>query len=111
VDEPGDEEAPGALVYTAEEAAPMIKVTAYWMKARARRGYIPFTRIGRQYLWTPEQIREIVSAGEHRPLEPSLPRRPAAPVRSPTRAPEAPPPVLRARVPRRKREAGRHEER
>lgn len=94
-------EDPPALIYTAEEAAPVIKKTAYWLKTHARKGDIPFTRIGRSYLWTADQLAEIVRAGEHRP-------RVQAPYRSapwggrPAEPDNAFRTPLRANIPRRK---------
>lgn len=86
--------------YDAKKAGDFIGQTANWMKTQARAGKIPFTRIGRQMRWTPQQIAEILRAGEQKP-QPVLASRPPAR----RRAGAGDPAVLQARPQQRKRGA------
>ena len=61
--------------YDAKKAGDIIGQSANWMKTQARAGKIPFTRVGRQMRWTPQQLAEILRAGEQKPrlaLAPAL---------------------------------------
>ena len=85
-------------VYTADEAAAILKCTASWLKEQARRRKIPFTKIGGSYRWTSAHLEEIIRLGEHQP-EPQFPPRPYA--RRPPEMPAADDvPLLQARTPR-----------
>ncbi len=53
--------------YDAAQAGDLIGQTENWMKTHARAGKIPFTRVGRQLRWTPQQLSEILRAGEQKP--------------------------------------------
>jgi len=63
--------------YDAAEAGKILHKSANWMKTQARAGKIPFTRLGRGMVWTPQQISEILRAGEQKP-RPALASRPPA---------------------------------
>lgn len=71
--------------HTADQAAVILKVSANWMRDKARAGVIPCTMVGGSYHFTDEHLRETLRLFE----------RPAAPV-----------PVLVPRVPARRRDAG-----
>ena len=83
--------------YDAAEAGKILHRSANWMKTQARAGKIPFTRLGRQTVWTPQQISEILRAGEQKP-------RPVLVAHAPARRRSAGDAVttLQARQPRRK---------
>ena len=63
--------------YDAEEAGKILHRSANWMKTQARAGKIPFTRLGRKMVWTPQHLAEILRAGEQKP-RPVLASRPPA---------------------------------
>lgn len=87
------------LTFDAATAGESIGRSANWMKTQARAGKIPYTRIGREMRWTPQQLAEIIRAGDRRP-------RPVLVARTPSRRRQpGAPPVLEARTPRRKRPA------
>lgn len=88
--------------YDAEQAGKIVGRSAYWMKAQARAGKIPHTRVGRSYAWTPAHLNEFLRAGEKKPRPALVPSTPAA-KRS---AGGGQAPVLQARTPRRKRDSG-----
>ncbi|MFD7298593.1 helix-turn-helix domain-containing protein [Streptomyces sp. NPDC059897] len=88
-----------------EEIADVLGCSAWWVKDRARRRLIPFTRVGRAYRFTSDHLAEIIRMHEARPAAPRqvtaaapdpAPNRPASP--RPETAPTA---RLRARPPRR----------
>ncbi len=93
-----------ALFYPAD-VAKALGMSEWWVKEQARRGRIPFTKPGRAYRFTAEQVAEIVHMYEARPTVAAAPQvravAAAAPkklanpqsLRSATR--------LRARMPRR----------
>ncbi|MFD7016408.1 helix-turn-helix domain-containing protein [Streptomyces sp. NPDC059928] len=92
-------------LYVPEEVAAVLGCSAWWVKDRARRRLIPFTRVGRAYRFTGEHLAEIIRMHEARP---ALPQQSAA--TAPARKPRAPQPSspsavptarLRARPPRR----------
>jgi hypothetical protein len=92
---------PPVTVFTADEAAGILRCTASWLKERARKREIPFTKIGGSYGWTPGHLAEIIKLFEHRPSG-----RAGAPVaarRTASQGDEVP--VLKARTPRRTRGA------
>jgi hypothetical protein len=84
----------------AGQAGEIMHQTANWMKTNARRGKIPFTRIGRKMVWTPQQLREIGRAGEQKPHVVLVPRTPAR-----RRQSDAAAAALKAKPPRRRRDA------
>lgn len=86
--------------YDAEKAGEIIGQSANWMKVHARRGDIPYTRVGRIMRWTPQQIAEILRNGAQKPRPVLVPRTPAR-----RRAADAGASALQARTPRRKRDA------
>jgi hypothetical protein len=83
--------------YDAEEAGEIIHQSANWMKTQARARKIPFTRVGRGMVWTPQQLAEILRAGEQRPKPALVPRTPQR-----RKAASGDAPALQARSPRRK---------
>ncbi|MGW5527945.1 helix-turn-helix domain-containing protein [Streptomyces xanthochromogenes] len=93
-------------LYVPEEVASILGCSVWWVKDRARRRLIPFTRVGRAYRFSGEHLAEIVRMHEERPAVNA--RRlgvAAAPTRKPpTRhRPDAAVPTVRlkARPPRR----------
>ncbi|MFI0860363.1 helix-turn-helix domain-containing protein [Streptomyces smyrnaeus] len=96
-------------LYYPEEVAAVLGCSTWWVKDRARRRLIPFTRVGRAYRFTSDHLAEIIRMHEARPAATQR-RTPAASVRktppqpSPTRS-TAPEPRLRARPPRRARQS------
>ena len=93
-------EAP-VTVFTAEEAAGILRCTVSWLKEKARKREIPFTKIGGSYGWTPGHLAEIIRLFEHRPS--GRADAPVAARRAKPQGDEAP--VLKARTPRRTRGA------
>jgi hypothetical protein len=87
--------------YNAAQAGQIVGKSAYWMKAKARAGKIPHTRVGREYRWLPEHLNEILLQGEKKPGAPPVRESPAA--ARPDGEGRAP--GLVARQPRRKRDA------
>lgn len=88
-------------VFDAEEAAVILKCKVSWLKEKARKREIPFTKIGGSYGWTPGHLAEIIKLFEHRPSG-----RTDAPVAARRTAPQGDEvPVLKARTPRRTRGA------
>ena len=63
--------------YDAAEAGKILHRSANWMKTQARAGKIPFSRLGRQMVWTPQQLAEILRAGEQKPRAVLTARHPA----------------------------------
>ncbi|MCJ0868430.1 MULTISPECIES: helix-turn-helix domain-containing protein [unclassified Streptomyces] len=89
-------------LFRPEEIADALGCSAWWVKDRASRGRIPFTRVGRSYRFTAEHLAEIIRLYEVRPAiapEPVAPSVRTVPSR--TAAPSA---RLRARRPRRARQ-------
>ncbi|WP_176956450.1 MULTISPECIES: helix-turn-helix domain-containing protein [unclassified Streptomyces] len=96
-------------LYVPEEVAAFLGCSAWWVKDRARRRLIPFTRVGRAYRFTGEHLAEIIRMHEARP---ALPQQGAvaAAVSKPSAPQPSPSPVvstarLRARPPRRARQS------
>ncbi|WP_079043585.1 helix-turn-helix domain-containing protein [Streptomyces kanamyceticus] len=93
-------------LYVPEEVAAVLGCSAWWVKDRARRRLIPFTRVGRAYRFSDEHLAEIIRMHEERPAQ--TPQRPGV-VPAPTRKPRArqqpetaaPTVRLKARPPRR----------
>ncbi|GAB7075414.1 helix-turn-helix domain-containing protein [Streptomyces sp. S5] len=97
-------------LYVPEEVAAVLGCSAWWVKDRARRRLIPFTRVGRAYRFTGEHLAEIIRMNEARPALPQQRAAKAAPAaKSAAPQPPSSPPVptsrLRARPPRRARQS------
>ncbi|THA83290.1 helix-turn-helix domain-containing protein [Streptomyces sp. A0592] len=89
-------------LFRPEEIAHALGCSAWWVKDRASRGRIPFTRVGRAYRFTAEHLAEIIRLNEVRPAmapEPAVSSLRMAPPRA-----AAPSARLRARRPRRARQ-------
>ncbi|MET8543098.1 helix-turn-helix domain-containing protein [Kitasatospora sp. NPDC004799] len=93
-------------LYRPADIAKAIGMSEWWVKEQARRGRIPFTKPGRAYRFTAEQVAEIVRMYEVRPATTAAPQTKVATVAvlkksardlQPTRSGAR----LRARVPRR----------
>ncbi|MEU3755086.1 helix-turn-helix domain-containing protein [Streptomyces olivoreticuli] len=98
-------------LYLPEEVAEVLGCSAWWVKDRARRCLIPFTRVGRAYRFTGEHLAEIIRMHEARPAAPQQRSAAAAtrkaPTTSRTPSPSAvpvPTARLQARPPRRARQ-------
>src|SRR3954467_11036699 len=96
---------PGAVLYTAREAARILRCSEWWIKEQARKRRVPFSRVGGKYLFTEAHLNEIISLFEVRPLATA---RSAVTVAKPgprratnTRLEGEGSPLLRARPPRR----------
>ncbi|MEU4617492.1 helix-turn-helix domain-containing protein [Streptomyces umbrinus] len=93
-------------LYVPEEVAAVLGCSAWWVKDRARRRLIPFTRVGRAYRFTGEHLAEIIRMNETRPASPQqhsaarAPKPPTLRLSPPAAVPTA---RLRARSPRRAR--------
>nr|WP_230092701.1 helix-turn-helix domain-containing protein [Streptomyces olivaceus] len=96
-------------LYVPEEVAAVLGCSAWWVKDRARRRLIPFTRVGRAYRFTGGHLAEIIRMHEARPALPQ--KRAATPPAPEPPAPQTPSPSaaakahLRARPPRRARQS------
>jgi hypothetical protein len=102
----GEESGDAPRVYTADEAAAILKCKASWLKEQARQRKIPFTLIAGSYRWTAGHLDEILALREHRPQAPARPSglAPRKAPRSPEPPAEAPQvPLLQSRPPRRRR--------
>ncbi|WP_257137279.1 helix-turn-helix domain-containing protein [Streptomyces sp. st115] len=93
-------------LYVPEEVAAVLGCSAWWVKDRARRRLIPFTRVGRAYRFSDEHLAEIIRMHEERPaVNTQRPGVAAAPMRKPPtwHRPGAAVPTVRlqARPPRR----------
>ncbi|MEC3995262.1 helix-turn-helix domain-containing protein [Actinacidiphila sp. DG2A-62] len=100
-------ESPTPRLYRPEEVAAVLGCSAWWVKDRARRRLIPFTRVGRAYRFSADHLAEIIRMHETRPAHPQQPTqlpgsaKPTSPQRS--SLPAATSVRLRARPPRRAR--------
>jgi excisionase family DNA binding protein len=56
-------------IYTAEEAAIILKVSADWLRRRAAARKIPFTMPGGSYHFTDAHLAEIIRLYEHVPAD------------------------------------------
>ncbi|WUW97371.1 helix-turn-helix domain-containing protein [Streptomyces sp. NBC_01450] len=96
-------------LYVPEEVAAVLGCSAWWVKDRARRRLIPFTRVGRAYRFTGGHLAEIIRMHEARPAFPQQYPAAAHAPKPPTTQPSPPAAVpttrLRARSPRRARES------
>jgi hypothetical protein len=96
---------PPVMVYTAGEAATILKCTASWLKEQARQRKIPFSMIGGSYHFSAEHLKAIVdllevSAASTPARSPRAPSRRPAAATTPAPVPGADVVVLRARQPR-----------
>lgn len=95
--------------YTAAEVASALRCSAWWVKDQARRRRIPHCWVAGSYRFTAEHLAEIQRLLERRPTVPAEPGVPAmASVTPARRRPTAgadPTVGLRARPPRRTRNA------
>ncbi|GAA1357643.1 helix-turn-helix domain-containing protein [Streptomyces beijiangensis] len=93
-------------LYRPEEIAAVLGCSVWWVKDRARRRSIPFTRVGRAYRFSDDHLAEIIGMHEERPTErsqyPGVAAAPA-PKRPVRQRPEAAVPTVRlkSRPPRR----------
>jgi hypothetical protein len=91
--------------YRPAEVAAMLRCSEWWIKEQARRRRIPFSWIGGSYLFTEDHVTEIVRLFEVRP-DPAVDGALRREVRRLAAATEGEPVVqLRARTPRRTRNA------
>lgn len=65
------------VLYTAAEAAVILRVKKSWLERQAATRKVPFTMLGRSYRFTPAHISVIVELYEHAPAA-----RPLGPARS-----------------------------
>ena len=96
-------------LYVPEEVATVLGCSAWWVKDRARRHLIPFTRVGRAYRFTADHLVEIIRLNEERPAQAQQrPARDAAVVSAPSPSerprPAVPTVRLQAKPPRRARQ-------
>jgi hypothetical protein len=107
-----DDQAPKLL--KPRDVAKALGCSDWWVKEQARKGRIPFSWIGGSYRFTHEHLDEIIRAFEHRPVvmptatSPAASGQTAAHKRQPRTA-SAPTSRLRARTPRRARQAATDE--
>lgn len=87
--------------FGAEEAGEIIGKSAWWMKDKARSGEIPYTRPGKTYRWTAEQLAEILRMYEKRPVSSGS----TPPRKSTQGAEDDGVPLLESKPPRQKRRA------
>ena len=69
----------GALptLFQPADVAKALGMSEWWVKEQARRGRIPFTKPGRAYRFTADQVAEIVQLYEARPVVAVVPQPPA----------------------------------
>jgi len=98
---PGGDALPRLL--SPREVAGVLGCSQWWVKEQARRRRIPFVMAGGAYRFTRDHLTEIITTFEQRPDQAQVPATPRR------RAEPPPPPVpvvpLRARRPRRWRDA------
>lgn len=97
---------PLSRLYLPEDIAAVLGCSTWWVKDRARRRLIPFTRVGCAYRFSDEHLAEIIRMHEERPAQaPQHPGVIRAPIRKPRtrQQPETGVPTVRlkARPPRR----------
>jgi hypothetical protein len=97
------------VFYTAAEVASALRCSAWWVKDQARRRRIPHCWVAGSYRFTEEHLAEIQRLLERRPTVPAEPGIPAgtsaAPARHDTSNQTDATSGLRARPPRRSRNA------
>lgn len=59
----------GPALYTAAEAAMILRVKPSWLERQAARRRVPFTMLGHSYRFTPAHITVIVQLYEHLPAK------------------------------------------
>ncbi|MGW1758463.1 helix-turn-helix domain-containing protein [Streptomyces mirabilis] len=92
--------------YSPAEIAEALDCSEWWVKEQARRRRIPFIRSGSGYRFTRSHVEEIFHILEERPDQVNAPAIPATSTRRRTVVPfDAPAVQLRARRPRRARNA------
>lgn len=93
------------VLYSPEQAAEWFpKKTANWLRTQARNAAIPCTRMGRTIMFSEADLAEIARMSQQRPKPPAtLTAR--TPRRRRTTAAGGGDPVLKAKVPPRKRKA------
>ncbi|QSB14559.1 helix-turn-helix domain-containing protein [Natronosporangium hydrolyticum] len=104
----GRNHAPGDVLLrllTPAEVARALGCSEWWIKEQARKRRIPFTKTGGAYRFTPEHVHEIVRIFEQRPNEHREPEVTTGRKRRPVVQPVRPLVELRARPPRRARDA------
>ncbi len=99
---PIPEAAPLPPVYLPRHIAKALHCSEWWVKEQARRGRIPFSKIGGRYRFTAEHFAEIMRIFESRPAESGSTVTAATPAQ-PRQAAQAAAVVtrLKARTPRR----------
>lgn len=91
--------------YSAAEVATSLGCSEWWVKEQVRRRRIPFLRSGGGYRFTSDHVREIFHILEERPREANAVEGEAVPPRRKVAQPAGPVASLRARRPRRARNA------
>ncbi|GGO55298.1 hypothetical protein GCM10012287_46250 [Streptomyces daqingensis] len=92
--------------YSAAEVATSLGCSEWWVKEQARRRRIPFMKSGGSYRFTTDHVREIFHILEERPRPAASPTESeAVPHRRVQTQPMGPVVSLRARRPRRTRNA------
>ncbi|MFC6090730.1 helix-turn-helix domain-containing protein [Saccharothrix lopnurensis] len=85
------------------EVAKTLGCSEWWVKEQCRRTTVPFVRVGREYRFTSEHVREIVALLERRPGQQTASNGGANAPRRRVQPPPAEQVVqLRARPPRRR---------
>lgn len=94
--------APLPPVYLPRDIAKALHCSEWWVKEQARRGRIPFSKVGGSYRFTAEHFAEIMRIFESRPAESGSAATATAPAQR-RQATQATAPVsrLKARTPRR----------
>jgi hypothetical protein len=89
-------------VYLPRDIAKALRCSEWWVKEQARRGRIPFSKLGGSYRFTAEHFAEIMRIFESRPTEGGSTAAAAAPaLRHQTALVAEPVTRLKARTPRR----------
>jgi hypothetical protein len=60
-------------LYTAVEAAAILRCSPWWLKKECRQGRAPYTWIGGSYHFTDEHIADIIRRRERRPVGSGVP--------------------------------------
>jgi hypothetical protein len=90
-------------VYLPRDIAKALHCSEWWVKEQARKGVIPFSKVGGSYRFSADHFDEIMRIFEKRPSEPARVATDAVPAsRRPARTmPAEPVAKLTARTPRR----------
>lgn len=92
------------VLHRPDEVAAMLRCSTWWVKEQARKGRIPYSRIGGGYRFTDEHVAEIVRIFEKRPADtPAVVPSPRRPTQRSTDEQGQTANRLTARVPRRAR--------